>query len=94
MILKTVHDLLKEYKRRVAFGTVYHACSGVMRAIDRYRHYKIQRGNQIYVVPGTDYDTLPYKYGKAECPNCHEAFPEIEFEEIEYYDDKDEKNDK
>jgi len=89
-----VHDLIKEYKRRTALSIVYHECEGATYGIRRYRHYKVQTESYIDIVPGTDYDTLPDRYGEARCPNCHEVFPAIEFEEIECSDDKEEKNDK
>jgi hypothetical protein len=92
MILKTVDDLIREYNRRTALGTVHHECGDDKYSIPRGRHYKIQTGSKVYIVPGTDYDTLPHGYFETKCPNCQEVFPAIDFEEIEYPGDEDNKD--
>lgn len=84
MILKTVGDLIKEYKRRNSFLKIEHSCGGKNYAWFRQQKYKINTTNFVYIVPGTDFETLPAGWNKTSCPECNEVFPEIDFEEVEH----------
>jgi hypothetical protein len=80
MILKTVKDLIDEYKRRTSESTAH--CEDCNMNIRRHAHFKIMTCHKVWFVPGTDFKVLPAGWSKATCA-CGKEFPSIEYEEIE-----------